>query len=714
MKHLYLESILSMFFCMVSLTASAYDRIVDGIYYNLNSSTNEAEVAFYKLSDENANAYQGSVIIPSSFTYGVKTYNVTSIGSGAFSYCSGLTSIDIPNSVTSIGDYAFFNCSGLTSIDIPNSVTTIGEGVLAGCSSLVSVIINNGNTTYDSRNNCNAIIETATNKLIAGSQNTTIPNSVTSIGELAFYNCSSLTSVTIPNSVTSIGNRAFFGCINLTSVTIPNSVTTIGYSAFESCSGLTSITIPNSVITIEEKVFSGCSGLTSITIPNSVTTIGEKAFSGCSSLTSITIPNSVTSIEKNAFWECSSLASVSIGNGVTSIGESVFSNCSGLTSIDIPNNVTSIGLGAFFGCSGLTSIDIPNSVTSIGGYAFYGCKGLSSIDIPNSVTTIGGCAFSYCSGLTSITIPNSVTTMGNQAFDACSGLNKVIIPDVIKWCGISFADATANPLMYAQRIFKDENTEVTELDIPNNVSSIGNFCFNGCKNLRKIVIGSGIETIGNLAFGDCKRLLDLYCYAVPYPETANNAFSGVNCEFVTLHVPARAVSQYSKHSVWGQFMETVAIESGEEHPVYLVVNQAEKGSVKMEVNPGEMCHLCIEPANGWRIHSVSYGGKDVTSQIDALGNLTIPAITETSVLNVIFEKGSASAVQSAETLSTRILATSEGISVTGVSEGETIRVYSEDGTMQKVVRMEGIQMDIPLEKGLHIVKVGNKVVKLLH
>ena len=190
--------------------------------------------------------------------------SVSIIGEKTFRNCRGLTSITIPNSVISIGNCAFENCSGLTSVTIPNSVTAIGGSVFSGCSSLKSIVVETGNTTYDSRNNCNAIIETATNTLLFGCNNSTIPNSVTAIGSNAFYNCSGISSIFIPNSVTSIG----------------------GY-AFKNCSGLTSVTIPNSVTSIGEEAFCGCSDLTSVTIGNSVTNIGNYAFNGCTSLTNL-------------------------------------------------------------------------------------------------------------------------------------------------------------------------------------------------------------------------------------------------------------------------------------------------------------------------------------------------------------------------------------------------------------------------------------------
>ncbi|MGM9599566.1 MAG: leucine-rich repeat protein, partial [Faecousia sp.] len=213
--------------------------------------------------------------------------SVTSIGNGAFAYCTGLTSITIPDSVTSIGNYAFCKCTGLTSITIPDSVTSIGDEAFEGCTGLTSISVSDGNARYDSRNDCNGIIETATNTLIAGCKNTTIPDSVTSIGYAAFSSCTGLTSVTIPDSVTSIGNSAFWGCTGLTSVTIPNSVTSIGNYAFCKCTGLTSVTIPDSVTSIGKYAFWDCTGLTSIAIPDSVTSIGNYAFHGCTGLTSV-------------------------------------------------------------------------------------------------------------------------------------------------------------------------------------------------------------------------------------------------------------------------------------------------------------------------------------------------------------------------------------------------------------------------------------------
>ena len=328
--------------------------------------------------------------------------SVTNIGDGAFSKCSSLTSIVIPNSVTRIGASAFQDCSMLTSIVIPNSVTDFYYGVFDGCTSLTTIIVEPGNPLIDSRDNCNAIILTSSNRLFLGCKGTIIPNSVTTIGDASFSGCTGLTTITIPNSVTSIDAGAFSGCTGLTSITIPTSVTNIGVGAFYNCSSLTSIIIPNSVTTIENQTFQNCNSLTSVTIPNSVTSIGNYAFADCSTLNSVVIPNSVTTIGNSVFSKCIGLKDVTIGNGLTSTGQYTFSDCSGLTTVTIGNCVTSIGSSAFSRCTSLSSVTIPNSVTEIENDAFNRCESLTSLTIGSSVSKIGSNVF-FGSALSHIT-----------------------------------------------------------------------------------------------------------------------------------------------------------------------------------------------------------------------------------------------------------------------------------------------------------------------
>ena len=452
--------------------------------------------------------YSGNVVIPSSVVYKGITYSVTSIGEYAFSDCNGLTSVTIPNSVTSIGERAFYSCSGLTSVTIgnsvksigeeafigcsaltsvtiPNSVTFIGEQAFLGCSGLTSIKVESGNGKYDSRNNCNAIIETSSNTLIAGCMNTSIPNSVTSIGDYAFYGCSGLNSVTIPNGVTSIGLMAFYYCKGLTSVTIGNSVTTIGGSAFYSCTGLTSITIPNSVTSIGTSAFLGCKGLISIVIGSGVTSIGASAFYDTNLKKTIWLTNtppsgynyasgSVNYVSNDQFSFSNQvkyqfLSSYFEADGIRYVPVSPSERtCDAIdcvydesaASIKIASTVAYKGVTmsvkniqpylaynnkyiqtlsvdydgelpnyAFSQCSNMQSITLGQKLSAIGNYALEGCSSLKAVTIPGIVKTLGDYCFSGCSSLNSITIPSAVTTIKNYVFSNCTSLAKVIISD---------------------------------------------------------------------------------------------------------------------------------------------------------------------------------------------------------------------------------------------------------------------------------------------
>ena len=378
-----------------------------------------------------------------------------------------------------------------------------------------SIIVAEGNPVYDSRNNCNAIIETATNKLVYGYKNTVIPSSVTSIGLRAFYFCSGLTSISIPSSVTSIVSEAFRGCSGLTSISIPSSVTSIGYCAFESCSGLTTITVD-----ADNPVYDSRNNCNAI-----IETATNELISGCNNTI---IPSSVTSIGGHAFYG-SGLTSISIPSSVTSIGDCAFSDCKGLTSISIPSSVTSIGDCAF-SSSNLTSISIPSSVISIGWGAFSGCYRLTSISIPSSVTSIGHSAFSSCVGLTTITVD-----VDNPVYDSRNNCNAII-------------ETATNELIYGCK-----NTV-----IPSSVTSIGDGAFSGFFSLTNISIPSSVTSIGNSAFSSCPRLTSVTCKSSTPPSLGEYVFWDTPTS--TLYVPVGSRSAYSSTSGWSEFDNIVEVK----------------------------------------------------------------------------------------------------------------------------------------------------------
>lgn len=573
--------------------------------------------------------------------------NVVSIGEEAFLVCSGIRNITIPASVTSIGENAFAIFSendpdvntyyiatlnwnsnlDFSSIagsflgesnrvrDINVRQLVIGRNVTRFAfydystdvsvnylRTIESITVDAQNPVFDDRNNCNAIINTSQNKLVAGLSNTVIPDDVTAIGECAFLNCDAITSIAIPSSVT-----------------------TIGYSAFEGCDNLSSIEISNSAISFTD------------------------AFKGCSSITTIVLSGSITNIVDDAFRNWENLTSVVISNTVTSIGNNAFAGCSGLISITIPNSVTYIGDGAFRG-AGLTSITIPSGITIIGSYAFSGCDSLESVIIEEGVEVIPDRAFEGCVNLSSLFVPSTVTYVATNAFNQVNNLDyvywntnvvglftgdaqvrkerhigKLVIgKDMTEiqmanfWGGgISHFEVDEDNPVFDSRgdcdgiIITASNTlfkgcintripnsvtaigdnslediyDLETITIPNSVTSIGHSSFGGCNNLTSLIIPSGVTSIGDYAFYNCSSLtsinlsnvtsIGLHCFhdcsslaSITIPESVesigNNAFEG--CSSLTAIVIPASVTSIGNDAFKSTGLESIVVDG--ENDVY--------------------------------------------------------------------------------------------------------------------------------------------------
>lgn len=351
-------------------TNGAEYSAIDDMTFYLDHIKYEVKDDYLEVTGFDKERLSGKAEIFSSIHFKGQNYPVTKIKELAFSNCQAMTSIVIPSGIKSIGEYAFLGCNTLTEVIIPPSVetiygwafascrnlksvtlseglTTIQRGAFQGCTSLASVSIPStvtnidrevfyecpglasirvakGNPIYDSRNDCNAIIQTSGNKLVVGCQSTTFPESVSSVGDGAFYGCFSLTSITIPSNIKTVGSQIFAGCSNLTSVTLSEGLTNISSGMFNRCSSLTNIIIPEGVINIGPHAFYECTALISVALPNTLITIGNEAFSDCTALTGILLPDNLTSIGENAFYGCDGLTSVTLPSSLTSIGNRAF------------------------------------------------------------------------------------------------------------------------------------------------------------------------------------------------------------------------------------------------------------------------------------------------------------------------------------------------------------------------------------------------------
>ena len=509
---------------LVSRAEGTEEATVDGITWTYTMENGNA----INVGPKDKNTLPTEVIIPDE----LNGNTVTSIKGRAFSECSSLESVIIPNGVTSIEDSAFYSCSSLTSITIPDTVTKLGMNVFEGCSSLKIVKIPSGITRISGYmfKGCSSLKSVA------------IPNTVTKFGWSAFEGCSSLKSVKIPNSVTSIENDAFLGCSSLTSINIPSEVNRIYYNAFDGCSSLTSIEVSdkNAIYSSKEGVLFNKDGTELIRcpegkvepnyeIPSSVTEIWEYAFENCNNIESINISESFIILDEKIFNNCNSLKSITVAekNAIYSSKEGVLFNKAGTELIrypegktdleyTIPSSVKTVRPYAFLGCSSLERVTIPSSVGRITD-SFEDCSSLESIDVEDdnyNYFDIDGVLFDkmairlkrYPAGKagTEYTIPSNATCIDNSAFSGCRSLESVVIPTgVTEIRDYAFEDCSS----------------LASIEIPSSVKRIGTRAFRGCSGLTTITIPASVKTLEDDIFNGCNNQLKIYCRSDSEAET---------------------------------------------------------------------------------------------------------------------------------------------------------------------------------------------------
>jgi len=671
---------------------------------------------------------------------GLKTVSiksgVTSIGDEAFRNCDGLTSIEIPNSVTSIGSIAFCDCDGLTSVSIPESVTNIGGSAFGDCSSLISVAINSDailSKSYSIQGGNGGISSIFAHSV----KEFTIGESVTSIGDNTFYNCSGLTSINIPNSVTRISKSAFTSCYKLSDITInSNAVLSKSYSSSDNLNDIfpnlvsKRYIIGGDVTSIGDYAFYNVD-ITSVVIKNGVKKIGRYAFANCATMKYISIPESVHFVGVGAFENCQgvfydnlnlryvedclievldkTLSTYTIEEGTNLIADGVFSNMTNLKILTIPDGITSIGGNAFYNCSGLTSISIPKSLTYIGNSAFNNCTSLKSIKIPEGMLSISSSAFSGCSSLASIIIPNSVLNINGEAFKGCSSLASVIIPNNVTNIGNSAFS---------------ECISLTSIIIPENVVSIGEKAFSACSGLISITLPKSIASVGKEILNGCSNLMSVTCKAANIPITGENAFYEVPQRQATLYVPEGSIDAYKEAEQWNKFRTILPI-SGSDPEIPQCAKPTIKynnGKLSFESETegvdfvSEIMDSDVKKHNGAEIDlTVTY---NLTVYATKAGYDNSEVATATLCWIDASPEGEGFVNGVAELEARPVILQTRGniIDITGVKDGEEIKVYGVGGQLAGSAKAsdESVSVSTTLNGGsIAIVKIGEKSVKIV-
>ena len=518
--------------------------------------------------------------------------NVTEIGWSAFSGCNKLVNINLPSKLRTLGVEAFLYCESLTEITIPKSLTVCGVDIFSGCSNLKTINFEKGITTIPE-----SLFE-GTEKgfdwYLDGLEEIDIPETVTTIGSGAFYNCKNLTTVTGMKNVTEIGWSAFGGCNKLVNINLPSKLRKLSGLTFMNCKNITEITIPKTLTDCGYGIFSGCSNLKTINFEKGISVIPSNLFRGAEEygyswfdgLEEIDIPETVTTIGMKAFENCKNLTTVTGMKNVTEIGDNAFYNCSNLKEITIPDTVENMGTSIFYGCTSLKSVVLPNKRVNITDSTFYNCSSLESITLPDTVEYIRNNAFYGCSSLKKIIWSKSIKKIENNAFKGCSSLTEIIIPDGVTSIG---SNAFQNC------------TSLASVQIPDSVTSLGTYIFDGCSSLTDVTLGKGLTTIPSYMFSNCESLKNI---KIPYNVATIGSYAFLNdTAFTEITIPRKTTAINSNafsypgklniYGISGTYAETFANDNNIKF-INREVNASK--SHMMELIPAKEA-TCIEEGN---------------------------------------------------------------------------------------------------------------------
>lgn len=585
-----------------SFSAFGYSFMTDGIFYNITSTSNLTVEVTYGSS---YGQYFDVVEIPQKTTYKGKYYTVTRIGKNAFSGCSGLTRVIIPQTVTSIESYAFSGCNAMLTVRIPEKVTSIGNHAFDGCSMLNTVEFDFTQTAlnlgygcskgdyYGLFYDCPLKSVTLTRPLNVNTndihyrpfayhptlQRVVYQNWINT-GAYFFFGCKKLTSVTLPSFATRIDDFSFAGCSSLPSFEMPETVTSIGKSAFRDCNMLSSFLIGTGVQTIGEYCFAECITLPSLVIPGSVTKIGNYAFNGCKDLRNLLFEYAPENLALGygcskgkaygLFFDCP-LQSVTLKRGLnynqsSAYGYSPFANhptlssfsfqnlvntgqymlygCGALASVTMSNAMVTINDYSFTNCNALKTVDLPESVTTLGKYAFYKCNSLKEVKGGKGLQAISDYCFSNCIGLGSFTFSGSVTSVGNYTFSSCTALKSLTFE--AGNVPVSLGVGTSKGATYG--LFTDCPLESVNLNRDlayTSTSNSGWSPFYKIPTLKTVIVGTGATSLYNNLFAD-DNSLETVSLSETLTSIGVSSFGGcVSLKSLTLGRNVKTIGSYA-------------------------------------------------------------------------------------------------------------------------------------------------------------------------